>query len=196
MIFDGSVPLTGIAFCYAPLLLTILGFIFFAALTDADARRRYLRRSVGPKLQLTRPMIAETPAGAEVMLRPPNGDVAVAAPPAPAKEAPAPEPEPEPEVEAPPQAEAVEPEPDAEDDLKQIVGIGPKTEEALKASGIKTFGQIAEMDADELLRIVKEDHGVRVIGGAEPWVKQAEFIMNDDVDGLRAYQDSLSNGEG
>jgi F-type H+-transporting ATPase subunit gamma len=84
---------------------------------------------------------------------------------------------------------------DHEDDLQRIEGIGPKVAAALKASGIKTFKQIMNMSADELERIVKDEHQVRVIAGAsQTWPKQAQFIVEGDLDGLKRYQDQLIGG--
>jgi predicted flap endonuclease-1-like 5' DNA nuclease len=185
--FFEDVPITAIAICYGPLLITVLGFIVFAALTDADARRTYLRR-LGKTSAVDRPILAETPAGAEVLIRPRRpATPAVEAPKAAAKVGSG---EAEMVAEAP--APAV---PAVEDDLKLIVGIGPKIEEALKASGITTFAQIANMTSEELTHIVKDEHNVRMVGDGETWVKQAQFLVAGDVEGLQAYQDSLSGGQ-
>lgn len=183
--FLQDVPLTGIAFCYAPLLLTVLGFIIFAAMTDLDARRTYLRRALGKVVPPAQPMLVETPSRAEVVLVPPMGGSAVAAPvveapPAVAKSAPKPVVDP-----------AVE---SAEDDLQRIEGIGPKVEGALKESGIKTFAQVAAMSADDLTRIVKEEKGVRIVGDAATWAKQAQFLVDGDEAGFEAYKDRLVGG--
>lgn len=72
-------PLSGFAICYGPLFLMIAGFIAFAVLTDANARRTYLRRldpraeSERPPLEplpITKPVEAETPAGLKVVMLP------------------------------------------------------------------------------------------------------------------------------
>lgn len=184
--FLEDVPLSGIAICYAPLLLTVLGFIFFAALTDLNARRTYLRRDLR-RGQAEHPFIAETPAGAEVLIGPNGARAALAtgAPASPLVPAPAPTP---PVPEAPP-ADA-----GAEDDLTRIEGIGPKTRDALHASGIRTFAQVAQMSGEELTRIVKEEHGVRLVGDAATWARQAQFLVAGDEVGLQAYQNSLIGG--
>lgn len=78
----------GILLCYGPLALTILGFIGFAALTDADARARYLRRLdlrtewEAPEIPdpvVTEPVTARTPSGARVTIDPttPGGTVKI-----------------------------------------------------------------------------------------------------------------------
>jgi type IV secretory pathway VirB10-like protein len=76
--FLQDVPLTGLLFCYGPLILTVLGFIVFAALTDGNARRTYLRRKIGPEEKnlanqvknRTRPMTVATPAGSYLTVQP------------------------------------------------------------------------------------------------------------------------------
>lgn len=72
-------PLSGFAICYGPLALVIIGFITFAVITDAHARRTYLRR-LDPRPEVERlpdapipvdkPTTAQTPAGAVVTLMP------------------------------------------------------------------------------------------------------------------------------
>jgi hypothetical protein len=74
-----SVPLSGYAICYGPLALTLLGFIIFAALTDAHARRTYLRR-MDPRpdsertglepVKRDKPLKSETPVGTKVVIDP------------------------------------------------------------------------------------------------------------------------------
>jgi hypothetical protein len=76
--FLQDVPLTGLLFCYGPLILTVLGFIVFAALTDGNARRTYLRRKIGSEEKnlanqvksRTRPMTVATPAGSYLTVQP------------------------------------------------------------------------------------------------------------------------------
>ncbi len=74
-----NMPLSGYAFCYGPLALVILGFIVFASITDAHARRTYLRR-LDPRpeterpddmpFEVTRSVRAQTPAGMPVTIEP------------------------------------------------------------------------------------------------------------------------------
>ncbi|GEM_PF-3561658 len=83
----------------------------------------------------------------------------------------------------------------APDDFTRLEGIGPKVREALVASGIMTFQQIAAMSADDLYRIVHDEQHVRIVGDAtKTWPKQAQFIVDGDLDGLKAYQDHLIGG--
>jgi large subunit ribosomal protein L13 len=80
------------------------------------------------------------------------------------------------------------------DDLTRIEGIGPKVAQALYDSGVTTFAQLAELSGAELTRVVKEERGVRLVGDANTWPKQARFIVNGDEDGLKQYQDHLVGG--
>ncbi|NJL94521.1 MAG: hypothetical protein HC915_12765 [Anaerolineae bacterium] len=100
------------------------------------------------------------------------------------------------EVEVPAQEEVAVPATtiEAEDDLHRIEGIGPKIEDALKRAGIKTYAQLARMTGEELTRIVKEEARVRMVGDAATWAKQAQFLVNNDIEGLEAYQRSLTSG--
>lgn len=181
-----DIPFNAILICYGPLAAVVIGFIFFALLTDVNARRSYLRRGLVTS-PVTAAFTAQTPSGAEVLIRPST-----------VKPSELGKGDPEPQLSAAAEPEVIEAEIveegefEVEDDLSQIAGIGPKTVEALNASGIKTFAQIAEMTGEELTRIVKEEHGVRIVGDASTWPKQAQFLVDGDVDGLRAYQDEIS----
>ncbi len=84
MLFD--FPISAIALCYAPLAIMILGFIGFAIMTDADARRTYLRdmdpridddlttADVLAKRKTDRTLEAETPSGSRVMVKPESAE--------------------------------------------------------------------------------------------------------------------------
>jgi hypothetical protein len=74
-----NVPISALAICYAPLALTIIGFIVFAWMTDADARRRYLRqldmrtedeRPEMEPVEREKPLTAQTPGGSAVTIQP------------------------------------------------------------------------------------------------------------------------------
>lgn len=80
-------------------------------------------------------------------------------------------------------------------DLRIIEGIGKKTQEVLYAEGINTYAQVAALTPQELETIVKEKHGVRLIGNASStWPTQAKYLAEGDMEGLRAYQATLSGG--
>ena len=80
------------------------------------------------------------------------------------------------------------------DDLKRIEGIGPKVEAALVAAGMTTFAQLAGASSDDLYRIVKTEAGVRIVGDAGTWAKQAQYIVDGDIEGFEAYKGKLKGG--
>jgi len=106
--------------------------------------------------------------------------------PAPVEVAPAPvaaAPMKEAELDLAPQAEAaptVAPSPAAKapDDLTRMVGIGPKLAEALAASGVTRFAQIAAWTADDLAEV---DAALSLKGRAvrEAWVAQAKRLADE-----------------
>lgn len=113
----------------------------------------------------------------------PMGGAAVAAPNAVKASAPA------------PAAIKAAPAPQAEDDLTRIEGLGPKSAAALRKAGITTFAQIASMTGEELLDVVKVQGGVNVVGDAtRTWPKQAQFLVDGDLEGFQKYKDHLVGG--
>ncbi|MFP4322064.1 MAG: ATP synthase F1 subunit gamma [Anaerolineales bacterium] len=80
------------------------------------------------------------------------------------------------------------------DDLTRIEGIGPKTADALIASGYRTFADIANAAPETLERVVKVEHGVQIVGDAATWPKQARYLVQGDESGLKTYQDRLVGG--
>jgi large subunit ribosomal protein L27 len=126
----------------------------------------------------------------------PGGEVAVVEAPAAPKAKRAPKAEvAEPAPEAAPKARTTKKAAKAEgDNLTAIEGIGPKTQAALYSSGITTYAQVASTSAEELLRIVKEEHNVHLVGDASTWPKQAQFLVDGDAEGLKAYQGRLVGG--
>ena len=77
-----------------------------------------------------------------------------------------------PEIAEPPPA------PRAPDDLTRMVGIGPKLAEALAASGVTRFAQIAAWTADDLAKV---DAALSLKGRAvrEAWVAQAGRLADE-----------------
>jgi predicted flap endonuclease-1-like 5' DNA nuclease len=78
------------------------------------------------------------------------------------------------------------------DELTRIKGIGNKVAEALKAEGITTYAQIAQMTGENLTQIVKEKHHVRIVGDTSTWPVQAQYLLNHDEEGLKNYLSTLS----
>jgi predicted flap endonuclease-1-like 5' DNA nuclease len=88
--------------------------------------------------------------------------------------------------------ETAAPQAETEDNLKMIEGIGPKIESVLKAAGIRSFSQLAQMDAASLSTILSEA-GVR-LGFPDTWPEQARLAAKGEMDALKAFQDELSGG--
>lgn len=80
------------------------------------------------------------------------------------------------------------------DDLTKIEGIGKKSAEALYGAGIATFEQLAATSAEDLIRIVKVEGGVQIVGDTATWPKQAQYLVDGDAEGLKTYQDRLVGG--
>jgi large subunit ribosomal protein L17 len=80
------------------------------------------------------------------------------------------------------------------DKLTRIEGIGPKVQSALYDSGITTFAQVANMNGEDLTRIVKEEKKLNIVGDANTWPKQAKLIVDGNEAELKAYQDRLVGG--
>jgi predicted flap endonuclease-1-like 5' DNA nuclease len=100
----------------------------------------------------------------------------------------------EPAAQSEPQASAA-PAEQAPDDLTMIEGIGPKISGALIAAGVNTFAKLAALQPEEIERIVRSA-GVRMVGKAETWTKQAALAAEGKFDELKAYQRTLTAGRG
>lgn len=180
-----DIPINAYLICYGPLAVTVLGFILFAALTDVDARRTYLRRIPGrPPRDENQRLDAETPAGDPVSVLPPDTVMdRASAPPVPKPVSP---------VAAAPE-QVKETKSDEPDDLTRLEGIGPKVAEALVAAGIDTFEKVAASSIEDFQDAL-ESAGVRFAPAAESWAEQASYAAKGDWDGLAALQDTLISG--
>jgi predicted flap endonuclease-1-like 5' DNA nuclease len=81
----------------------------------------------------------------------------------------------------------------APDDLTLIEGIGPKISAALIAAGVDTFAKLAALQPDQIENIVRSA-GVRMVGKAETWAKQAQLAAEGKFEELKAYQKTLTAG--
>ncbi|MAU12021.1 MAG: hypothetical protein CL607_19520 [Anaerolineaceae bacterium] len=97
---------------------------------------------------------------------------------------------------AAPAAKPIDPSRPAQpDDLTMIEGIGPKSAQALYDAGVTTFAQVSQMSPEELHRIVKVEANVRILNEAtRTWPKQAQYIVRDDMEGLKSFQQYLISG--
>ena len=68
------------------------------------------------------------------------------------------------------------------DNLKLVVGIGPKNEEVLVAAGITTFEQLAAMTAEQIQDIMPDTQDARV--EREDWIGQAAKFADAKANGI------------
>ncbi|MAT41002.1 MAG: hypothetical protein CL609_01585 [Anaerolineaceae bacterium] len=78
------------------------------------------------------------------------------------------------------------------DDLKQIEGIGPKISQLLGEHNIKTFDELANTEVENL-KIILTEAKIRI---ADPstWPEQAGYIVREDWEGLKSFQQELKGG--
>ena len=80
------------------------------------------------------------------------------------------------------------------DDLKKIEGIGPKIAEILNTNGIKTFSDLAAVEADKIREMLKEAGGRFASHNPETWPAQAKLAAEGKWDELKKWQDELDGG--
>lgn len=91
-------------------------------------------------------------------------------------------------------SEQAAPEPAApeHDDLLVIEGLGPKSQEVLRAAGITTYRAIADATPEALTEIIR-GAGLRLVR-SETWPEQAALLAAGDLDGFQALRESLRGG--
>lgn len=148
--------------------------------------------SLRPAAQMVRPKTQPIRYIPPAKTTPEPTSAATAMPPAPAAMPPMP-PSLSPAASAMPLAPVTTPKPHTPDDLLIIEGIGPKILDALKKAGVTTFTQLAQMSPDDIERVVKAQ-GVRMVGDAETWPRQAQYLVDGDAVGFEAYIKKLVAG--
>ena len=84
---------------------------------------------------------------------------------------------------------------DKEDDLELIEGIGPKISSVLKTAGIKTFAQLAALDADKVRELLTNtDARLGRISDPTTWAEQSRLAAEGKMEDLKALQDNLKGG--
>lgn len=79
-----------------------------------------------------------------------------------------------------------------DDNLRRIEGVGPKIAAALKAAGIRSYGQLATLEIAQLEAILKKA-GIR-LAFPDTWPEQAAYANRADWEGLAAFQATLQRG--
>jgi predicted flap endonuclease-1-like 5' DNA nuclease len=80
------------------------------------------------------------------------------------------------------------------DDLTDIEGIGPKSNEALHAGGIRSFADLAAATPEHILTALGNAGLNTNLFDPTTWPEQAGFIVRGDLSGLKALQDRLKGG--
>jgi predicted flap endonuclease-1-like 5' DNA nuclease len=80
-------------------------------------------------------------------------------------------------------------------DLKIIEGIGPKISAVLINAGIDTWQKVADMQAEDLKKILLAAGNRFKIHDPSTWPQQAEFAANGNWTKLKEYQDYLVGGK-
>lgn len=83
--------------------------------------------------------------------------------------------------------------PSAPDDLKIIEGVGPRMEAALIAAGIDTYAKLANASESDL-RAAVEAANMSFAPSIPTWARQAQYLVDGDMDGFQAYIDELTAG--
>lgn len=86
-------------------------------------------------------------------------------------------------------------EPAAADDLKVIEGIGPKIEALLRATGIRTYAQLAETPVERLRTILAEAGPRFRLADPTTWREQARLAAEGRWEELQALQATLKGGK-
>ncbi len=81
------------------------------------------------------------------------------------------------------------------DDLKKIEGIGPKIAEILNENGVKTFADLAAMDAGKIKEILLAKGKRYAMHNPTTWPKQAALAAEGKWDELKKWQDELDGGK-
>ncbi len=81
-----------------------------------------------------------------------------------------------------------------EDNLTMIEGIGPGVSALLKENGIRTFAQLARMDADRLRDLLNEAGPQFRLSVPDTWPEQAELAAADSWEELQELQSRLAAG--
>lgn len=80
------------------------------------------------------------------------------------------------------------------DDLTKIEGVGPKAAEALAASGVKSYADLADADAEKIKEILTEASSTLAHLDPTSWPKQAKMAADGKWDELKEWQDSVKGG--
>ena len=81
-------------------------------------------------------------------------------------------------------------------DLTKIYGLGDTMAEQLIEAGIDSYQAVANADIERLREIIAADGTDDQSVNEETWAKQAQFFVDDDLDGLDDYVETLREADG
>lgn len=81
------------------------------------------------------------------------------------------------------------------DDLKKVEGIGPKIEQILHGSGIRTFAQLAQTEPAHIMELLRAAGPQFQIHDPGTWPDQARLASQGKWDELKVWQDELNKGK-
>jgi predicted flap endonuclease-1-like 5' DNA nuclease len=85
--------------------------------------------------------------------------------------------------------------PPAQDDLKQIEGIGPKISSVLQAAGIGTFAKLGQSDVERLKEVLAaESPNLLRLADPTTWPEQARLAAQAEWEALEKLQSELKGG--
>jgi len=77
------------------------------------------------------------------------------------------------------------------DDLTVIEGIGPKINELMKSHGVGTFADVASSSVAKLQGVLDAGGSSFKLANPETWPHQAQLIVDNRWNDLKAFQDEL-----
>jgi predicted flap endonuclease-1-like 5' DNA nuclease len=92
---------------------------------------------------------------------------------------------------------AIQPHPiyNSAEDLKVVEGIGPKIEMILKEAGIENWHQLAEVNIDNLKRILEKAGPRFRLNDPSSWSQQARLLSEGSYDKFKELTDNLVGGK-
>jgi predicted flap endonuclease-1-like 5' DNA nuclease len=81
------------------------------------------------------------------------------------------------------------------DNLKIIEGVGPKIEEILHNSGLKSYSQVSDTTPDAIREILIAAGSRYKMHDPTTWPEQAKLAASGEFDKLKELQDSLQGGK-
>ena len=82
------------------------------------------------------------------------------------------------------------------EDLTNIYGLGDHLAEALAAAGIDSYQALADTPLDRLREVISGDGTDDQSVNEETWARQAQYLVDQDFDGLDEYVEGLREADG